>query len=126
MRKKNIIIALVFISVLCSFYNCKKDENKDEKQIVTEIEGLAIDSIVTSRSSIKAFTDTANITVYATGDNLSFSWEADHGTLSGEGESVIYFAGQCCVGLNTITCTVANDTVEVQDTIKVNVTSYID
>lgn len=124
METKSIIVTFLFIIALLSLSNCKKDKDEQKDLLVTEVKGLSIDSIISSRSSVKAWTDTANITVYASGDNLTISWEADHGSLAGEGKNILYFAGQCCVGLNTITCTVANDTAQVQDTIKINVTPY--
>lgn len=68
--------------------------------------------------------DTTSITVNATGDNLSYSWEANHGDILGSGISVKYAAGQCCIGLNTITCRVFNELGYAEDTIQIRVTPY--
>jgi len=68
--------------------------------------------------------DTTSITVNATGDNLSYAWEANHGDILGSGISVKYAAGQCCIGLNTITCRVFNEQGYAEDTIQIRVTPY--
>lgn len=84
---------------------------------------ITIEALTSTLNPLKAW-DTTLITVTATGSNLQYGWEADHGSIVGSGQVVKYAAGECCVGLNTITCRVFNDTGEVSDTIKIRVTSY--
>jgi hypothetical protein len=113
---KNLIIIL-FLGSLVLSYSCKK---KDQSQPTGDI---TIVSLSATLNPVKAW-DTTLITVSATGSNLQYGWEADHGSIVGSGPAVKYAAGECCVGMNTITCRVFNDTGEVSDTIKIRVTSY--
>jgi len=101
--------------------NCEK--NKEIPSGETEL--LNIDSLYISRDSIQAFLDTAYLKVYVSGENFEVRWLANHGTLMGEGEEVIYFAGQCCVGLNTIYCTVFDTTGSITVSLNFEVTSYL-
>jgi hypothetical protein len=84
---------------------------------------IQITSLTATLNPIKAW-DTTLIAVEATGSNLQYGWEANHGDFKGSGKTIKYAAGECCVGLNTITCRVFNDTGEVSDTIMIRVTSY--
>ncbi|HBS86215.1 MAG: hypothetical protein A2W91_09410 [Bacteroidetes bacterium GWF2_38_335] len=118
---KNVLIPLILISVIFSVITSCKKEKEDEK-ISDEI---TIDSLVTDFYTVRAY-DTACITVYATGADLEYAWEADHGYITGAGTTIKYAAGECCVGTNTVKCTVSNTTGSVSDTIKINVFSYFD
>jgi hypothetical protein len=87
---------------------------------------IKIISLTSTDSVIKAFTDTATITVVATGDNLEYKWTYNHGRVIGSGAIVRYAACQSCIGLNTITCTAFNDSASASKDIKILVTSYFD
>ena len=86
---------------------------------------IKILSLTATANPVKAW-DTTEITVVATGDHLQYGWEANHGSIQGGGTTIKYAAGECCVGLNTITCRAFNDTGEISDTIMIRVTSYFD
>lgn len=94
-----------------------------EKEGPVSAGDIRIQSLTVSANPIKAW-DTAWITMEATGSGLNYHWEANHGDITGSGNRVKYAAGQCCIGLNTITCRVFNETGEVADTVMVRVTSY--
>jgi hypothetical protein len=84
---------------------------------------IAITALTASLRVVEAW-DTTLITVEATGSDLQYGWEANHGDITGSGKTIKYAAGECCVGLNTITCRVFNSTGEVSDTIMIRVTPY--
>lgn len=84
---------------------------------------IAITALTASLRVVEAW-DTTLITVEATGQDLQYGWEANHGDITGSGKTIKYAAGECCVGLNTITCRVFNSTGEVSDTIMIRVTPY--
>ena len=112
----NRTIIFVLISTLFAF-SCSKEKNEKTTG------DIQIQSLTASFLTVKAW-DTTLITMEATGSNLQFAWEANHGDIKGCGKTVKYAAGECCVGLNTITCRVFNDTGEASDTIMIRVTSY--
>ena len=109
-------ILLLLLSTVILF-SCSKEKSE---QTTGDIQ---IQSLSATLLKVKAW-DTTLITMEATGSNLQYAWEANHGDFKGSGKSVKYAAGECCVGLNTITCRVFNDTGEVSDTIMIRVTSY--
>ncbi|MDP2236434.1 MAG: hypothetical protein Q8J88_08375 [Bacteroidales bacterium] len=112
---------ILFLSlVVFMLFSCKKSEVP--KKISNEIEIISLDA---SFRTIKAW-DTTSITVIAKGENLSYFWEANHGDIKGNGSQIKYAAGNCCVGLNTITCRVFNETGFVEDTIQIRVKHYLD
>jgi len=102
-------------------YACKKDpvSKNDPPQVKT---GL-IDSIYISSDTLKAWMDTAFIEVFARQD-VEIHWSVDHGTIKGKGRNIYYFAGECCVGLNTIECKAVVDTAMQKIEIPVYVYSY--
>ena len=112
---KSRIILLLFISV--AFFSCQKEKDS------LPAGDISIIDITSTVNPVKAW-DTTLITVTATGTNLQYGWEDDHGNIVGSGAVVKYAAGECCVGLNTISCRVFNDSGEVTDTIMIRVTSY--
>ena len=109
------IILLILLTVIV--FSCSKE--KTEKSTGD----IQIQSLTATFLTVKAW-DTTLITMEATGSNLQYAWEANHGDFKGSGKTVKYAAGQCCVGLNTIKCRVFNDTGEAADTIMIRVTSY--
>lgn len=96
---------------------CKKEKSPPSAGDIVMI------SLTATVNPVKAW-DTTVITVEATGHDLRYGWEANHGNFTGGGKEIRYAAGECCVGLNTITCRVFNDSGEVSDTIMIRVTSY--
>ncbi len=114
--KMNRAIILLLLSIVIVF-SCSKE--KTEKGAGD----IKIQSLSCTLNPIEAW-DTTLITIEATGSDLQYGWEANHGDFKGSGKTVKYAAGECCVGLNTITCRVFNDTGEVSDTIMIRVTTH--
>jgi hypothetical protein len=112
---------LSIVLIIIHLAGCKKEEIKGGNTT----DQISIDSLKASLYTVEAW-DTTTITCYARGDSITYSWECDHGNFNGGGLQIRYAAGQCCVGLNTITCTVSNKEGIVSDTVKINVTRYID
>jgi hypothetical protein len=108
----------LFLSVSVLWACSDKDENKPS-------DSIKIISLTATLNPIKAF-DTTVITVVATGDSLQYGWKANHGTITGSGQTIKYTACQSCIGMNTITCRVFNSTGEVSDTIMIRVKSLLD
>ncbi|GAB4318305.1 MAG: hypothetical protein Kow00127_10290 [Bacteroidales bacterium] len=113
---------VLFLSVAALFaaVACDKENNPAQEDTTDQI---SVDSLVASLFSVKAW-DTTTITCYARGSNLVYGWECDHGNFNGGGNQIKYAAGECCVGVNTITCTVSNETGHVVRQIQIEVTSY--
>jgi len=110
-------IFILFILSTGMFFSCSKEKNDKSTGDIT------IQSLTCTVNPVKAW-DTTLITVEATGSNLQYGWVANHGDFKGSGKTIKYAAGECCVGLNTITCRVFNETGESSDTIMIRVTSY--
>ncbi len=107
----------IVLTGLVMLYACSK---KDNTAPSTEI---SIVSLTASANPVMAY-DTSVITVVATGSNLQYGWVVNHGKIKGSGSTVKYSACQSCIGLNTITCRVFNETGEVSDTVMVRVTPW--
>ncbi|OYT12454.1 MAG: hypothetical protein B6I19_09755 [Bacteroidetes bacterium 4572_114] len=118
MKKFN--FSLLLIIVLLAFA-CEKGPD----EIIENTDYITIDSLTATFYTVKAW-DTTTITCYARGENLVYGWECDHGNFNGSGNQIKYAAGQCCIGLNTITCTVSNDSSQVSRDIQIEVTTYFD
>jgi hypothetical protein len=123
MQLKNIQFSFIILTLISitSFISCNKDEDQP-----ADTGAIKIISLTAADTVLKAWVDTTSITVVATGDNLSYEWECNHGTLHGSGTQVQYMAGECCVGLNTVTCRVFNDTSSVSRNINIRITSYLE
>lgn len=117
MNKSYLIILPLLV---CLFLACNK-ENED--RIGDTTDQISIDSLTATLYTVKAW-DTTTIICYASGVDLIYAWECDHGNFNGSGTQIKYAAGECCVGLNTITCTVSNDFGQVSKDIQIEVTSY--
>jgi len=111
---------VALLSIAAFLWDCHKE--KDNRPDIPS-NAISIDSLVATHYSVKAW-DTTTITCYATGANLEYAWECDHGDFNGSGKQIKYAAGQCCVGINTITCKVSNETGHVSENIHIEVTSY--
>lgn len=112
-------IVLIFIGILV--FACK-EKSEDIGPVSDEIRIISLEA---SFRNIKAW-DTTSITVVAEGENLQYYWEANHGDIKGSGTSVKYAAGNCCIGMNIITCRVFNDSGHVEDTIQIRVRHYFE
>lgn len=112
---RTIFILLIALTIFAG--SCSKEK--------TEITAgdIQIQGFSATLLKVKAW-DTTVISMQATGSNLEYAWEANHGDIKGSGPTIKYAAGECCVGLNTITCRVFNNTGEVSDTIMIRVTSH--
>jgi len=119
MKKRYFIFILIFGGFILG---CKK-EDEGTPEIPTD--HVIIDSLTASFYTVKAW-DTTTISCYARGENLVYGWECDHGNFNGSGTQIKYAAGECCIGLNTITCTVSNDSAQVSKDIQIEVTTYFD
>lgn len=121
MKWSNILIPLIVASVLsiAGLVSCsKEDENQLDNGDIKIISFTANDTV------LKAWMDTATVVMTAKGQNLDYEWSCNHGTIHGNGDTVRYMAGECCVGLNTITCRVFNDSSSVSASLNIRITSY--
>ena len=120
---KHIRFSVIFLTILSTafFISCNKEEDQP-----ADTGAIKIISLIATDTVLKAWMDTTDITVVATGDSLAYKWSCNHGTLHGSGTTVQYMAGECCVGLNTITCTVYNDTSSISRDINIRITSYFE
>jgi hypothetical protein len=107
--------------IFLSLGSCKKHED-----LFSNKGNINIISLTASDTILKAWMDTADVIVVASGEKLNYEWSCNHGTLHGSGDRVKYMAGQCCVGLNTITCRVFNDSSSVSRDINIRITSYFE
>ena len=110
-------IYLIVLTGLAMLSACSKKDNPGPSS------QIKIVSLTASANPVMAY-DTTVITVVATGDNLQYGWVVNHGKIKGSGTTIKYSACQSCIGLNTITCRVFNETGEVSDTIMVRVTPW--
>lgn len=108
------IISLLFIT---SCNNKSDDLNLTDK--------IVIDSLTSTYYTLKAW-DTTSVRCYARGDSLQYHWECNHGSIKGSGIEVKYAAGECCVGINTIICTVSNKYGDAVKELDIEITSYYD
>jgi len=110
-------IHLLLVIIILATAACSKKKNS------TPSAEIQIVSLTASVNPVIVF-DTTVITVVAKGENLQYGWIANHGKLKGSGTSVKYSACYSCMGNNTITCRVFNETGEVSDTIKILVIDH--
>lgn len=118
--KSNSFVILLILALV--FFACDK-ENEGDSKVDNTTDEISIDSLTASLHTVKAW-DTTTINCYATGLDLIYAWECDHGNFNGSGTQIKYAAGECCIGLNTITCTVSNHLGQVSKDIQIEVTSY--
>lgn len=85
---------------------------------------IKIISLFADDTVLKAWMDTATVVMVAQGENLGYDWSCNHGTIHGSGDTVRYMAGECCVGTNTLTCRVYNDSCSISADISIRITSY--
>jgi hypothetical protein len=118
MKKMSLFFkCLLVIAIIAA---CEKEKDKGIPS-----DKIRIDSLTATFDTVKAW-DTTTITCYAFGDSLEYAWECDHGNFNGSGTHIKYAAGQCCIGTNTIICTISNNTGFASKEIQIVVTSYYD
>jgi hypothetical protein len=115
------ILPLLLLAALIIFNACEKDNGSNPDTS----DQISIDSLTATTLTVKAW-DSTTIVCHATGVDLVYAWECDHGNFNGSGIQIKYAAGECCVGINTITCTASNTTGQVSKDIKIQVTSYFE
>lgn len=118
--KSNILLSIILLPIILTISACSKTDNSYQNTT----DKIIIDSLTATSDTVMAW-DTTTITCYARGETLEYNWECDHGNFNGGGTQIKYSAGQCCVGGNTITCRVSNETGSVFKSIKIVVTNYI-
>jgi len=96
-----------------------------EKEYVDPVEedntsAIKFISLEASSYSVEIF-DTVYIKAVAEGKDLMYEWQKNSGTLIGSGNEVIYWGCYSCVGINTITCKVSNDSGHVSKSINIEV-----
>jgi hypothetical protein len=111
---------IFLVMIILTTWSCNKER---EDAYTNTTDKISIDSLNATFYSVEAW-DTTTITCYARGVNLIYGWECDHGNFNGGGTQIKYAAGECCVGINTIICSVSNETGHVTDEIQIEVTSY--
>jgi len=117
----NKLIGLLSVIVILSMLttSCKKKE-EDAPEPEPSV-NLALDSLVATKKNIVTWEE-IYITAYARGNNLTYKWSANHGSMIGKDSvTVLYYACDSCVGLNTIECKVTNEYGTVSDTIMIRV-----
>jgi len=115
---KNFVLFVIYLSLLIPIESCKKDR---EPPLTDTSDNLALDSLVSTKKNIATW-EAIYITAYARGQNLSFQWSANHGSMTGrDSVTVMYWACESCVGLNTVECKVNNEYGTVSDTIMIRV-----
>lgn len=112
---------LLFVIIINTGFFVACHKNNIDEGDTTDL--ISIDSLTATLYTVKAW-DTTAITCYAKGDSIIYSWECDHGNFNGSGRQIKYAAGECCIGINTITSTVSNSKGKVSEQIKIEVTSY--
>jgi hypothetical protein len=116
--EKTFLLTALILGAIILIASCKKDSNPPQPQ---PTENLALDSIVATKKNIVTWEE-IYITAYARGQNLSFKWSANHGSMLCKDSVIVkYWACESCMGLNTIECKVSNEYGTVSDTIMIKV-----
>jgi hypothetical protein len=61
---------------------------------------------LTSEDEKLSVGETTTVHAEATGDGLIYIWSTNSGDIIGSGATITYGGSNCCVGTNTVTCTV--------------------
>ncbi len=109
--------ALIMLSVV--FTACQKEA---EPPPPDPTPNLAFDSIVATKTNIIIYEEIL-ITAYARGQNLTYQWKTNHGSMVGlDSVTAKYWACYACIGDNVVECTVSNEFSAISDTIVIHVT----
>jgi hypothetical protein len=118
---KSIISVFFFALILLSvvFTACQKEA---EPPPPDPTPNLALDSIVATKTNIIIYEEIL-ITAYARGQNLTYQWKTNHGSMVGlDSVTAKYWACYACIGDNVVECTVSNEFSAISDTIVIHVT----
>lgn len=111
------VLALCTLCV-CVLFCCSEKENPVYVEPGVD---LALDSITTTKKTIIVWEEIL-VTAHARGENLSYKWQTNHGSMIGKDSvTVRYWGCPSCEGYNTIECEVTNEFGTVTDTIMVQV-----
>ena len=118
MRQQNPIFILgLLVFILAGACNKHDDLVPDQTSNT-----IFIDSIVPTKRNLVVWEE-CDVTVYARGANLTYKWEADHGSMIGTGlTTATYWACPSCLGTNTIKCTVTDANGSISDTLMLHIT----
>ncbi|PLX01433.1 MAG: hypothetical protein C0594_13195 [Marinilabiliales bacterium] len=80
--------------------------NKEEEEIPDETsDKLVFESLEVSQDTLM-IDETIQLTATATGEDLSYTWNAEKGNIIGSGSKVDYAPSPCTIGKVSIECTV--------------------
>ncbi len=122
MVMKHIIWGLMIL-VLSALLNlsCKKDSKYDSNQVQPS-SLLSLDSLVPSKRNIHTM-EPILILAYTQGENITYKWSTNHGTLiEKDSSSIKYYACHSCIGSNIVECIVENEHGFMKDTLVIHVT----
>ena len=122
---RNLTSKMFLISFLGIFvFNIASCEKEKDTILVDNSDSLALDSIRSTATLIDVW-DEIYITAYARGENLSYSWKTDHGSMVGIDSAMVkYWACPSCSGANTVFCEVSNQYGTVAGEIVITVNPY--
>jgi len=107
-----------FIIFMILFASCKKETDAPQPD---PSDNLALDSIIATKKNIAVWEE-IDITAYVRGQNISFNWSTNHGSMVGKDSvTVKYWACPSCVGINTVECQISNEYGSISDTIMITV-----
>jgi len=118
--KKIILTSFFLLGAIFIISSCKHEKDKiDDAPVII---APNITSFTISKTLMEAF-DTATVTMIATGDDLSYLWYSDKGTIVPTAAANIkkFTACSSCAGYRTIICKVSNSIGEVSDTVNITV-----
>ncbi len=116
-----IVVMLIIGLFIMNLVSCDKE---DELILVVNSDSLALDSIRSTAILIDVWEE-IYITAYARGENLTYSWKTDHGSMVGiDSSTVKYWGCPSCSGVNTVFCEVSNEYGTVADEITITVNPY--
>jgi hypothetical protein len=113
----------LYLVVMLSAFIFSGCNEKDSREPVND-GSLKIVSLTATKDTIHAW-DTTILLVTSNKIAELIEWEANHGTLLGGGDSIIYSAGNCCLGTNTIKCTISGGGATDTASIRIHVLPYV-
>jgi hypothetical protein len=116
--KKVLYLAVMLFAFI--FSGCG---DKDSPEPVND-GSLKIIRLSATNDTIHAW-DTTTLMVASNKLPELIEWEANHGTLLGGGPQIIYSAGNCCLGTNTIKCTISGGGATDTASIRIHVLPYV-
>ncbi len=115
---KKLFLRVSVVLVLFVLTSCEKEYvDPIDEDNTSAIKFISLEA---SSYSVKVF-DTVYIKAVVEGENLTYEWQKNSGTLKGSGNEVIYWGCYSCIGVNTITCKASNDSGHVSKSINIEV-----